>query len=149
MHVACDALGRPLALMVTGGNTNDCTQFTTVMEAVRVPRIGPGRPRTRPPHIIGDKGHSQGDAHLAAAAGHRSHHPRAGRPDPQPPQARQPRRPAPGLRPADLQNKRRNVVERCFNRLKQWGGIATRYDKIAESYQAAVTLASVLMRCDI
>ena len=42
--------------------------------------------------------------------------------------------------------KRRNVVERCFNRLKQRRGIATRYDKTAESYQAAVTLASLLMR---
>ncbi|MEV8605625.1 transposase, partial [Streptomyces griseoviridis] len=41
--------------------------------------------------------------------------------------------------------KRRNVVERCFNCLKQWRGIATRYDKTAESYQAAVTLASLLM----
>jgi transposase len=29
--------------------------------------------------------------------------------------------------------------------LKQWRGIATRYDKAAESYQAAVTLASLLM----
>ncbi|WP_442816030.1 transposase [Streptomyces sp. NBC_01205] len=41
--------------------------------------------------------------------------------------------------------KYRNVVERCFNRLKQWRGIATRYDKTAQSYQAAVTLASLLM----
>ncbi|MFF1325084.1 hypothetical protein ACFVZZ_37470, partial [Streptomyces chartreusis] len=30
--LACEAFGRPLALVVTGGNTNDCTQFTTVME---------------------------------------------------------------------------------------------------------------------
>ncbi len=42
--------------------------------------------------------------------------------------------------------KRRNVVERCFNRLKQGRGIATRYDKTSESYEAAVTLASLLMR---
>ncbi|MGW7329729.1 transposase [Streptomyces sp. NPDC054840] len=41
--------------------------------------------------------------------------------------------------------KHRNVVERCFNCLKQWRGIATRYDKTAQSYQAAVTLASLLM----
>ncbi|MER6473764.1 transposase, partial [Streptomyces collinus] len=41
--------------------------------------------------------------------------------------------------------KRRNVVERCFNKLKQWRGIATRYDKTTESYQAAVTLAALLM----
>src|SRR3712207_8797296 len=41
--------------------------------------------------------------------------------------------------------KHRNVVERCFNRLKQWRGIATRYDKTAQSYEAAVTLASLLI----
>ncbi|MQT04390.1 transposase [Streptomyces jumonjinensis] len=58
IHLACDAAGRPLAPVVTGGNTNDCTQFTAVMEAIRVPRSGPGRPRTRPAHVIGDKGYS-------------------------------------------------------------------------------------------
>ncbi len=57
-HLACDALGRPLAFTVTGGNTNDCTQFTDVMDAIRVPRLGPGRPRVRPDHVIGDKGYS-------------------------------------------------------------------------------------------
>jgi hypothetical protein len=38
---------------------------------------------------------------------------------------------------------RRNVVERCFNRLKGFRGIATRYEKTATSYEAAVNLASV------
>jgi hypothetical protein len=33
---------------------------------------------------------------------------------------------------------RRNVVERCVNRLKEWGGIATRYEKRAVNYRAAV-----------
>lgn len=28
------------------------------MEAIRVPRIGPGRPRTRPAHVLGGKGYS-------------------------------------------------------------------------------------------
>lgn len=37
------------------------------------------------------------------------------------------------------------LLERCINRLKQWRGIATRYEKTAESYQAAVTLAALLM----
>lgn len=41
--------------------------------------------------------------------------------------------------------KHRNVVERCFNRSKQWRGIATRYDETAVSCKAAVTLASLLM----
>ncbi|MFD4043319.1 transposase, partial [Streptomyces sp. NPDC058605] len=41
--------------------------------------------------------------------------------------------------------RRRNVVERCFNRLKGFRGIATRYDKTATSYEAAVSLASSLL----
>lgn len=114
------------------------------METIRVPRIGPGRPRVRPDHVLGDKGYSskairtwlrrRGIAHTiperADQIRNRAHRgSRGGRP------------------PAFDREayKHRNVVERCFNRLKQWRGIATRYDKTAESYEAAVTLASLLM----
>ena len=41
--------------------------------------------------------------------------------------------------------KQRNVIERAFNRLKQWRGIATRYDKHALVYRGAVVLASILL----
>ncbi|MFE4455667.1 transposase, partial [Streptomyces sp. NPDC056796] len=41
--------------------------------------------------------------------------------------------------------KQRNVVERCFNALKQYRAIATRYDKNRESCEAALTIASLLM----
>ncbi|UYM26178.1 transposase [Streptomyces albus] len=76
-------------------------------------------------------------------AGASAHHPGTGRPDPQPGPSRQPRRTPPTV---DREiYKHRNVVERCFSRLKQWRGIATRYDKTAESYQAAITLAALLM----
>jgi transposase len=37
--------------------------------------------------------------------------------------------------------RRRNVVERCFNKLKHHKALATRYDKRARHYQAMVTLA--------
>ncbi|MEV4111617.1 hypothetical protein [Nonomuraea sp. NPDC049695] len=37
------------------------------------------------------------------------------------------------------------MVERCFNLLKQFRGLATRYDKTATSYTAAVTIASLLL----
>ncbi len=30
--------------------------------------------------------------------------------------------------------KQRNTVERCINRLKQWHGIATRYEKTAAQF---------------
>jgi transposase len=41
--------------------------------------------------------------------------------------------------------RRRNVVERCFNRLKQYRAIATRYDKTALSYQAMIDLATLIL----
>ncbi|HLS45607.1 MAG TPA: transposase, partial [Ornithinicoccus sp.] len=41
--------------------------------------------------------------------------------------------------------KGRNVVERCFNKLKQWRGIAMRSDKTARSYHAAIALAATLI----
>ena len=36
-------------------------------------------------------------------------------------------------------------MERASNRLKQWRGIATRYDKAAHNYRAAILLAAVVM----
>jgi transposase len=42
-------------------------------------------------------------------------------------------------------DKGSNVVERCFNRLKQWRGIAMRSDKLHRSYRAAVSLAATLI----
>jgi len=41
--------------------------------------------------------------------------------------------------------KGRNVVERCFSKLKRWRGIATRYDKTARAYLAGLTLAATLI----
>ncbi|MFD6360755.1 IS5 family transposase [Streptomyces roseolus] len=144
IHLACDGRGRPLAFVVTGGNTNDCTRFTAVMEAIRVPRTGPGRPRVRPDHVLGDKCYS--------SKAIRTWLRRRGIPHTIPERADQvrnrARRGSRGGRPPAFDRetyKHRNVVERCFNRLKQWRGIATRYDKTAESYEAAVTLASLLM----
>lgn len=40
--------------------------------------------------------------------------------------------------------KQRNTVERGFGRLKQWRGIATRYDKYARTYLGGVLLAATI-----
>nr|WP_234899987.1 IS5 family transposase [Streptomyces filamentosus] len=144
IHLVCDAIGRPLAFVLTGGNTNDCTQFTAVMDAVRVPRTGPGRPRTRPDHVIGDKGYSS----KAIRTWLRRRGIRHTIPERADQVRNRARKGSLGGRPPFFDKdvyKHRNVVERCFNRLKQWRGIATRYDKTAQSYKAAVTLASILM----
>jgi|TARA_B100002003_G_C13964735_1_gene467124 transposase len=41
--------------------------------------------------------------------------------------------------------KLRNLIERAFCRLKDWRRIATRYDKLAVNYAAAVTLAAIII----
>jgi len=40
--------------------------------------------------------------------------------------------------------RRRNVIERLFGRLKNWRRIATRYDRHANNYLAAVALVAVV-----
>ncbi len=45
-------------MLVTGGSVNDCTRLAQVLAGIRVPRIGPGRPRTRPDHLVADEGYS-------------------------------------------------------------------------------------------
>lgn len=39
----------------------------------------------------------------------------------------------------------RNIVERCINKLKQWRGVATRYDKSPESYLAGLHFCGALL----
>ncbi|ROR34105.1 transposase, partial [Kitasatospora cineracea] len=41
--------------------------------------------------------------------------------------------------------KRRNHVERCFQKIKTWRGLATRYDKSPESYTAGLHLRGSIM----
>ncbi len=40
------------------GPANDSPMFPSLMDAIRVPRSGPGRPRTRPNAVLADKGYS-------------------------------------------------------------------------------------------
>ena len=50
------------------------------------------------------------------------------------------------LHPFDPQAyKLRNLIERMFCRLKDWRRIATRYDKLATNFAAAVTLAAIVI----
>jgi transposase len=40
--------------------------------------------------------------------------------------------------------RRRNVIERMFGRLKNWKRIATRYDRLAVNYLAAIALVATV-----
>jgi hypothetical protein len=49
-----------LAVVITGGQRNDGAMLAQVLTDVRVPRNGPGRPRTRPDAVIADKAYAAG-----------------------------------------------------------------------------------------
>jgi transposase len=40
--------------------------------------------------------------------------------------------------------RRRNIIERMFGRLKNWKRIATRYDRLAVNYLAAIVLVATV-----
>ncbi|MFI9809918.1 transposase [Streptomyces sp. NPDC052301] len=46
---------KPLSLLVTVGQRHDSPQFQPVLDAVRVPRIRQGRPRSRPAKVRADR----------------------------------------------------------------------------------------------
>ena len=53
-----------------------------------------------------------------------------------------------GGRPVDFDAeayKGRNVVERAFNKLKDWCGLATRYDMHALIFRGGMVLASIVL----
>lgn len=45
-------------MVITAGQRGDSPQFETVLGGIAVPRLGPGRPRTRPDRVLGDKAYS-------------------------------------------------------------------------------------------
>ncbi|WP_420714598.1 IS5 family transposase [Streptomyces sp. NRRL WC-3723] len=58
VHLAADGGARPLAFTITAGQAGDAPAFETAMSRIRVPRIGPGRPRTRPLAVLADRAYS-------------------------------------------------------------------------------------------
>ncbi|MEU9826331.1 transposase [Micromonospora chersina] len=129
--------------MLRGGNVIDCTRFAHVMAAIGVERPGPvglasGQTTSSPTRATAPR---PSEPTCVDAA--------AGTPSPNAPTSRPTAagEAAAAAGPPTLDKqlyKRRNVVERCLNRLKQCRSVATRYDKTATSYQATVTIAALL-----
>ncbi|WUT93804.1 IS5 family transposase [Streptomyces sp. NBC_00667] len=141
IHLAADGHCRPLAFAVTPGQAGDAPAFTQVMAAIRVARPK-GRPRTRPAVVLADKAYSS----RAIREHLRKRRIRAVIPQPADQIANRKRLGSKGGRPPAFDKttyKQRNTVERCINKLKQWRGLATRYDKTATIYRAALHLAAI------
>lgn len=111
--------------------------FIPLLEQLKVGR------RRRPDAALGDKAYS--------SRANREHLRRRGIEavisEPRDQQGHRRRRGSFGGRPPkfdQVKYRGRNVVERGYCRLKQWRGLATRYDKLAIVYRAAVVLNGVI-----
>ncbi len=143
IHHVVDGHGLPLAIVVTGGQRNDGAMLEHVLGDIRVPRIGGGRPRTRPDAVLGDKAYGSGvNRRMLRARGIRAVIPEKSDQI----TVRKHKGSKGGRRPAFDEDayKDRNVVERSFALIKQWRGIATRYDKLAITYRAGAVLHACL-----
>src|ERR1700755_1416431 len=70
IHLGSEQGRKPMSLLITGGQRGDSPQFVRVLERIRVPRPGAGRPRTRPDRVLADKAYS--------SRGNRAHQRRRG-----------------------------------------------------------------------
>lgn len=115
-----------------------------LLDCLAVPRLGCGRPRTRPDTLLADKAYSSRD-HRALL---RSRRIRVVIPERSDQQANRARRGSQGGRPVDFDPvayRGRNVVERSYNRFKQWRGLATRFDKLAVIFRGGAILRSIIL----
>lgn len=143
IHHAVDGNGRPLAVVVTGGQRHDGVILPQVLADIRVPRAGGGRSRTRPDTVLADRAYGS----RANREYLRSRGIRAVIPEKKDQVASRKKRGSKGGRPPAFDAaayRNRNVVERSFAYVKQWRGLATRYDKLAIVYRAAVVISAIL-----
>lgn len=130
--------------MLTPGNVNDATTFVQVLNGIRIPRATTGRPRTTPDRVLGDKAYSsRAIRHLLRRRGIV-----ATIPERRDQAANRRRRGTSGGRPPAFDRtayRDRNVVERCFARLKQFRATATRFDKLGDRYRAGLVLTSLVL----
>jgi transposase len=132
LHLRAERGGKPMVLVLTGGERHEQPVLPTLMERGAVKRPGRGRPRVRPDTVAGDKAYSSAKVRrylrgrrIAAVIPTKSD-----------------QAPQPAFDRAAY--RERNVVERLINRLKRYRRVATRYEKRAANYLAMVTIAAFL-----
>ena len=120
LHALVDADGRPLSLRLTGGQAHDACEAEALIEAIPEGAT-----------LLGDKGYDSNAIREAAAVR------KVWANIPNRSNRKQHFAFSPWL------YKQRNLVERFFNRIKQFRGIATRYDKDPANFLAAIKLICV------
>jgi transposase len=130
-------------VVLTAGQVHESTQLEPVLDAIRVPRRR-GRPRKRPGRLVADKGYSYRQCRRAL----RRRGIRHVIPERRDQRAQRAAKGARGGRPPGFDRaayRGRNAIERCINRLKQFRGLSTRYEKRAVNYRALVVLAAIVI----
>jgi len=133
-----------MRIILTPGQSGDNPQLVPLLDGIRVARRGSGRPRCRPETVIADKAYS----HPSTRHAMRDRRIRFTCPERDDQIAHRKAKGSSGGRPPvfDAETyQQRNVVERCFNRLKQFRGLATRYAKRAAYYHAELTIAAIVL----
>ena len=119
--MVCDTLGRPLRFILTAGQRHDCLSAKALLEGFEAEAV------------LADKAYDNNDLRKTIAEM---------KAEAVIPSTRSRKVPIPHDQAV---YKQRNLVERCFNKLKAWRGLAMRTDKLARNYHAAITLAAVLI----
>jgi transposase len=133
-----------MSVILTPGQAGDNPQLLPLLDQISVGRDGPGRPRKRPVRVLADKAYS----HPSTRAALRGRGIGFTSPEKSDQIDRRRAKGARGGRPPSFDQELyadRNVVERCFNRLKQFRDLATRYAKRAAYYRAEILIAATIL----
>lgn len=124
LHALVDADGRPITLRLTGGQIADCTEAEALINDIGEGDI-----------LLADKGYDTNAIRAKAAArkAWANIPPKANRKE--------------TFVFSGWVYRQRNLVERFFNKIKQFRGIATRYDKDPSNFLAAVKLVASRIWC--
>lgn len=125
IHALVDAEGRPITLRLTAGQVADCQEADALIETLGKGDI-----------LLADRGYDTNAirAKVAERKAWANVPPRSNRKG--------------TFVFSSWVYRQRNLVERFFNRIKQFRGIATRYDKNPLNFLAAVKLVAVKIWCN-